>query len=342
LAQKEYDEARKRYGALSPNTADRFKSAVDQAVERIKQGPSALPRMSGEYRWIRVQRFPYILVYRSRSEDDIVVAATAHTVAGRAIGGDGLESRLCQHNTTIISQFHLKHFAGPDSLSTKDPWVWQGFIPDGPIKRCAPKKVGRRPLMFDGPGGLADRETTIESFLANEVESPAADAMREVCARTPGGGGDIPPALSRYLAWAAARSLPMQKLENFWLESGFGRDGCIVEPPPDGLLNVTDRHRDIQMRHATLGSRLFPAGSDLSDAIAEDGIPTSLIGQTFSNSFTFRPIIFRPAFSRVSNGSPYMRPRVSSLSLPTERSDGLHRDTATRRQVSCVIRRPAS
>jgi hypothetical protein len=49
--------------------------------------------------------------------------------------------------------------------------------------------------------------------------------MRELSLRPAGIGGELPPPLTRYLAWAAARSLPMQTLENFWGEEGFGRDG---------------------------------------------------------------------------------------------------------------------
>ena len=176
-----------------------------------------------------------------------------------------------QHH--YISQFHLKQFTDPDSLNTEVPWLWQGFVPDGPVNRRAPKKVGRRPGMFDGPGGLADRDSTIESFLANEVEGPAAKAIKELCRRSPDSGAEIAPPLSRYLAWAAARSLPMQQLENFWGKKGIGRNDDGVESPPEGLLSGTDMQRDVQMCHPTLGCRVFPAGSDLAQTTAEGWYP---------------------------------------------------------------------
>ncbi|MGH9671400.1 MAG: DUF4238 domain-containing protein [Terriglobales bacterium] len=115
-----------------------------------------------------------------------------------------------QHH--YVSQFHLKQFTDPDSVAERDPWLWQGFIAHGRVKRRAPKNVGTERLMFDGPGGLADRNATLESFLAAAVEGPAAKAMREVCRSPSGAVGSLPPALTRYLAWAAARSLPMQTL----------------------------------------------------------------------------------------------------------------------------------
>jgi hypothetical protein len=81
---------------------------------------------------------------------------------------------------------------------------------------------GAERLLFDGPGGLRDPSATSESFLPQEVEAPAAEAMRELCGRAPGDGGSIAPggsiarALTRYLAWAAARSLPMRQLFGDW------------------------------------------------------------------------------------------------------------------------------
>jgi len=79
LADKDYDEALKHYSERSPDTAQRFKEAVDAAVHRISQAPDSLPPMSGPYRWVRVQRFRYILVFRPRGPNEIVVVAVAHT-----------------------------------------------------------------------------------------------------------------------------------------------------------------------------------------------------------------------------------------------------------------------
>jgi plasmid stabilization system protein ParE len=79
LADKEYEEAFNYYAERSPETAQRFKNAVDAAVRRIADGPELLPLMSGPNRWVRVQRFRYILVFRPREPTEIVVVAVAHT-----------------------------------------------------------------------------------------------------------------------------------------------------------------------------------------------------------------------------------------------------------------------
>jgi plasmid stabilization system protein ParE len=79
LALKEYDNARRWYADRSAGAAQRFKEAVDEATMRIAEAPESLPRMSGPYRWARVRRFRYILVFRPRRPGEMVVVAVAHT-----------------------------------------------------------------------------------------------------------------------------------------------------------------------------------------------------------------------------------------------------------------------
>lgn len=197
----------------------------------------------------------------------------------------------------FVSKFHLRQFLDPDSLSRKDPWLWQGFVPDGPINRRAPKNVGTQPLMFDGPGGLTDRDSTLEAFLANEVEGPAADAMREVCLRPRGSGGTLPPALMRYLAWAAARSLPMRQLFSSWAARGIAEPHPqMAEPPPEGLLTAIDPKRDVPMIHPRLGPRTFAHGSDLESAIRDGWTPDFDDPANFLESVHIQAYYFQERF----------------------------------------------
>ena len=80
----------------------------------------------------------------------------------------------------FISQFHLRQFIDPDALGEKDPWLWQGSISNERAKRRAPKNVGFKPSMFDGPGGLADPTLTLEKFLAAEVEGSCGSCNERV------------------------------------------------------------------------------------------------------------------------------------------------------------------
>jgi toxin ParE1/3/4 len=79
LAGREYRSARDWYAARSAEVAGRFRDAVDRAVQRIAKDPEALARLGTAYRWVRVNRFPYVLVFREKSPGLIMVVAVAHT-----------------------------------------------------------------------------------------------------------------------------------------------------------------------------------------------------------------------------------------------------------------------
>lgn len=194
-----------------------------------------------------------------------------------------------------VSKFHLNQFLDPDSLSSADPWLWQGFTKTGKVRRRAPKNVGKERLMFDGPGCLADRDTTLESFLANEVEGPAATAIREVSQWPPGHAGTLPSALSRYLCWAAARSLPMQALEDSWVREVDLNARC-VEPPPEGLLKATDSKREVHMLHKTFGRRVFPPNSNFEQAAREGWFPDMHERENFLESVHIQAHYFQTRF----------------------------------------------
>ena len=67
------------YAARSDSVAERFRIAVDRAVARVEAEADALPFFSGPYRWVRVRRFPYLLICRRKSAEVIMIVAVAHT-----------------------------------------------------------------------------------------------------------------------------------------------------------------------------------------------------------------------------------------------------------------------
>jgi toxin ParE1/3/4 len=79
LAAREYRSARDWYAERSAEVSQRFRLAVDVAVKRIAAQYEALPVLSGPYRRIRVNRFPYILICRVLAEGPVMVVAVAHT-----------------------------------------------------------------------------------------------------------------------------------------------------------------------------------------------------------------------------------------------------------------------
>jgi plasmid stabilization system protein ParE len=79
LAAREFRSARDWYAERSPSVAERFRDAVAGSVERIAVDYESLPYMGRAYRWIRVKRFPYILITRVREDASIMIVAVAHT-----------------------------------------------------------------------------------------------------------------------------------------------------------------------------------------------------------------------------------------------------------------------
>ncbi len=79
LAAREYRSARKWYADRTAEAADNFRIAVDRAVSRISSQSESLPKLGPVYRFARVRRFPYVLIFRERSPESVMVMAVAHT-----------------------------------------------------------------------------------------------------------------------------------------------------------------------------------------------------------------------------------------------------------------------
>ncbi len=71
--------ARDWYAAQSPDVAARFVEAVDRAVARVQATPEILPVLTGSYRWVRVGKFPYLLIVCPQDARTIQGGAVAHT-----------------------------------------------------------------------------------------------------------------------------------------------------------------------------------------------------------------------------------------------------------------------
>ncbi len=79
LAAEELRKAHAWYATRDSGVADRFQKAVDDAVTRICQDPDAQPALLKHFRWVRVRRFPYRLIFERADEDRILILAVAHT-----------------------------------------------------------------------------------------------------------------------------------------------------------------------------------------------------------------------------------------------------------------------
>jgi plasmid stabilization system protein ParE len=73
----EADEAFLRYQAADPRVAERFRTAIRGAARLIAEGPQRYPQYSRRTRFIKLHKFPYLLVYET-FDDKIHIVAVAH------------------------------------------------------------------------------------------------------------------------------------------------------------------------------------------------------------------------------------------------------------------------
>ena len=78
LAAEEYRSARNWYRQRDASVAGRFCVAVDSAVDRIMQDADSHPVLVDDIRWVRVRKFPYILIFAQELSGTVLVLALAH------------------------------------------------------------------------------------------------------------------------------------------------------------------------------------------------------------------------------------------------------------------------
>jgi|GEM_PF-2074485 len=152
-----------------------------------------------------------------------------------------------------VPRFYLDGFVDTAVPPGQEPWVWIGDVKTGDIVRRSPRNVSIARGFYDGPGGLVDRNQTIEKKLS-EIESDAAFALREFVATPPQSRAGIPPAIGRFLAWQAARTPAMLQLFQKWSDAMPDLDEALfVEPPPEGFEAITSVERTITMKNLLTG-----------------------------------------------------------------------------------------
>jgi hypothetical protein len=81
LATKEFRKAVNWYKEKSETAAQMFLVAVDHAMQRIVNHPERLPKIDKRFHYVRVNRFPYKIVFEKNfpSDNQFMIFAVAHT-----------------------------------------------------------------------------------------------------------------------------------------------------------------------------------------------------------------------------------------------------------------------
>ena len=78
-AAAELQEVANWYQERDTAVAERFQIEIESCLTRIIEDPESHPLEYRHYRWIRVRRFPYRLIYEQLDQDRILILAVAHT-----------------------------------------------------------------------------------------------------------------------------------------------------------------------------------------------------------------------------------------------------------------------
>jgi hypothetical protein len=154
-----------------------------------------------------------------------------------------------------VPRFYLGGFVAPESESGRDPFVWLGSVSTGEIKRRSPKNISIARGLYDGPGGFIEPDKTIEGHLA-KIESEASLAISKFAAIPVGEPLSLPPEITRFLAWQAARTPGWMELEQRWVnDPPFDPKAALLEPPPRGFEKIGARFRPLCLEEPGTGVR---------------------------------------------------------------------------------------
>jgi plasmid stabilization system protein ParE len=77
LAAQEFRKARSWYGRRRRAAAVRFIQALDRALQQVAEAPESWPLYDERHRWVKIKKFPYLLIYRVVAEGRVTIVAVA-------------------------------------------------------------------------------------------------------------------------------------------------------------------------------------------------------------------------------------------------------------------------
>lgn len=83
LALEELRQAQAWYRQKSLPAAERFFQQTNRTIERLLADPASYSAIGRNCHYVTISRFPFVLIYRIRSQNDMFVVAVAHTARRR-------------------------------------------------------------------------------------------------------------------------------------------------------------------------------------------------------------------------------------------------------------------
>jgi len=78
-AEKDYTNSLRWYAERSTRAANAFEGEFARAIDTIAANPDALPKCDDWHRFYRLKRYPFQIIYRRVSDENLLIVAVAHT-----------------------------------------------------------------------------------------------------------------------------------------------------------------------------------------------------------------------------------------------------------------------
>jgi hypothetical protein len=169
-----------------------------------------------------------------------------------------------------VSKFYLQGFTALKSDEHPHPFVWLGSLKTGEIIKRSPKNVSIVRDVYDGVGGFADPNLSIEKHLS-KIENDASIAIRKYTSKGSNEHAVVPSEIWRFLAWQAARTPGWMELVQKWANEPHFGEGEAIEPPPPGLDKSIPRVRVQWLEEPETGKRVGFADPDELDLHRKKG-----------------------------------------------------------------------
>ena len=79
-AEEDYTQSLSWYAERSKSAAQGFEAAFARALEAIAANPERYPSCDDRHRFCRLKRYPFHIIFRNASEDQVLIVAVAHTI----------------------------------------------------------------------------------------------------------------------------------------------------------------------------------------------------------------------------------------------------------------------
>jgi plasmid stabilization system protein ParE len=77
-AEEDYVESLRWYAERSKHAAQGFEAEFGEALEAIVENPERYPTCDARHRFYLMKRYPFQVIYRKATDDDLLIVAVAH------------------------------------------------------------------------------------------------------------------------------------------------------------------------------------------------------------------------------------------------------------------------